>query len=65
MTEQLTDLNIHQRLLKVTSEVDAIPKNGYNSFSKYHYVRAVDAIGHVKKLLIKYGISLTIDRDRV
>ena len=53
-------MNIYEKLLAITEEAEKIPKNGYNSFSKYNYVRAVDALGHIKKLLIKYKIHLTL-----
>jgi len=58
MTEE--KMNIYQKLLAITAEAEKIPKNGYNTFSKYHYVRAVDALGHIKKLLEKYNIHLSL-----
>jgi hypothetical protein len=53
-------LNIYQRLLKITEEAEQIPKRGWNDFSKYNYVMAVDVIGHVKKLLVKYGVYASV-----
>lgn len=39
-------------------DCDAIPKNGYNSFSKYKYVMASDVISEVSKLMVKHGVIL-------
>jgi len=58
-------LNLFQRLSLISEEADKIPKNGYNSFSKYKYVQAVDVIGSIKKLLIKHGIFLSIKENSV
>jgi len=55
----MTELNIYQKLLAITEEAEQIPKNGYNEFSKYKYVKAVDALGAIRKLLIKHKVHLT------
>ena len=68
MTEEIQKyegLNIYQKMLKITEETEAIPKNGWNDFSKYKYVRAIDLIGHVKKLLVKYGVHLDVKEDGI
>lgn len=56
----MTDLNIYQRLLKITEEAEKIPKNGYNNFSKYNYVVAADLFNHIKPLMVKYGVHDTL-----
>jgi len=56
----MSEQNIYQKLLAITKEAEQIPKNGFNEFSKYKYVKAVDALGAIKKLLIKHGIHLAI-----
>ena len=46
--------------MAITIEAEKIPKNGYNTFSKYKYVRAVDALGAIKKLLEKHNVHLSL-----
>lgn len=53
-------MNIYQKMSAITAEVAHIPKRGYNSFSNYKYVLAVDVINEVSKLLVKHGIYLSI-----
>jgi len=53
-------MNIYEKLLAITKEAEQIPKKGHNTFSKYDYVRAVDALGHIKKLLEKHNIHLAL-----
>lgn len=55
-----TKLNIYQKLLAITEDAEQIPKRGVNSFSNYNYVLAVDVIGHIRKLLIKHGVHVSI-----
>jgi hypothetical protein len=50
---------------KITEDCENIPKNGYNSFSNYKYVTAIDVIGHIKKLLIEHGVSLKISENKL
>lgn len=52
--------NLEQRLSSVMAEVPNIKKRGHNSYSKYDYVLAVDVIHEISRLLVKYGISLSI-----
>lgn len=54
------DTGIYKKLLAITEEAQQIPKNGFNDFSKYKYVKAVDALGAIRKLLIKHGVHLSI-----
>ena len=58
-------MNIYQRMLKISEEAESIPKNGWNDYSKYKYVRAVDLIGHIKKLLVKHGVHLDIEETNI
>ena len=53
-------MNIYTKLLAITEEAEQIPKNGWNEFSKYKYVKAVDALGAIRKLLIKHKVHLAI-----
>jgi len=52
--------NIYERLNCITEEAEKIPKNGWNDFSKYKYIQAVDVLGSIRKLLLKYNIHLTL-----
>jgi len=52
--------NIYERLNCITEEAEKIPKNGWNDFSKYKYIQAVDVLGAIRKLLLKYNIHLTL-----
>ncbi len=54
------ELNIYQRLLAITEDAEQIPKRGRNDFSHYDYVLAVDVVGHIRKLLIKHGVHVSI-----
>ena len=56
----MSELNIYQRLAAITTEAQKIPKSGWNDFSKYHYIQAVDVINHVSELLLKHGVHVTI-----
>lgn len=56
----MDEKNIYQRLSLITEEAGQIPKRGKNTFSNYNYVLAVDVIGHIRKLLIKHGVHVSI-----
>jgi hypothetical protein len=58
-------LNLWQKLDAITKEVEAIPKNGHNKFSNYKYVRAVDVVEEVRKLMNKYGVTLVLDEKEL
>lgn len=53
-------MNIYERISAIAKEAESIPKNGYNSFSKYNYIRAVDVVGYINKLLIKHKVTVLI-----
>ena len=48
-----------QELIKIQSELKA-PKNQFNAFGKYKYRSCEDILEAVKRLLLKYGCTLTI-----
>ena len=54
-------LNIFQRMNIIMKECKSIEKSGFNKFGNYKYVRAVDVIGNVQKLLVTHGVNLKID----
>jgi hypothetical protein len=53
-------MNLYEKMLKVTEEVQNIEKKGFNAFNKYKYVQAVDVIEGVQKALIRNKIYLNI-----
>lgn len=57
-------MNINQKLVKVQSELKA-PKNQFNKFGNYHYRSLEDIAEAVKPLLMKYGLTLTMDDEIV
>lgn len=64
MVDQVpADKNIYQRMNDIMNECAKIDKKGYNSFGRYNYIRAVDVIGHISKLLVKHGVNMTISEN--
>lgn len=57
-------MNINQKLVMVQSELKA-PKNQFNKFGNYHYRSLEDIAEAVKPLLVKYGLTLTLDDEIV
>lgn len=55
-----TEYNIQQRMLFVARDCVNIEKKGFNSYSNYAYVRAVDVVAEIGKLLVKHGVCLSI-----
>ena len=53
---------IYQKLLNIQAELKA-PKTQYNSFGKYKYRSCEDILQAVKKLLIKYNVTLTLSDE--
>jgi hypothetical protein len=53
-------MNLWEKLNKIRSEVEAIPKKGTNKFSNYTYVRAIDVVEHVNKLLVEHKVECII-----
>ena len=60
----MADMNINQKLSMVQSELKA-PKNQFNKFGNYHYRSLEDIAEAVKPLLVKYGLTLTLDDEIV
>lgn len=56
---------IHSKMLWVTEQVSRIPKSGYNSFHKYHYVKEDDLTDAVRKLFIQVGIFQSVSVNEV
>lgn len=61
--ERLEVLRLHAGLQKkkaqVTAKVERIPKNGYNSFHKYHYSTESDVKDGIREIIAEQGLSLT------
>lgn len=57
-------MNINQKLVMVQSELKA-PKNQFNKFGNYHYRSLEDIAEAVKPLLVKHGLTLTLDDEIV
>ena len=57
-------MNINQKLVMVQSELKA-PKSQFNKFGNYHYRSLEDIAEAVKPLLVKYGLTLTLDDEIV
>ena len=61
MTDDTTDLPIHQALAEIIGELGGIGKTSYNSEQRYHF-RAIDAIlGELHPLLARYGVVIVPD----
>lgn len=45
-------------LAKVMGNVGRVPKNGYNSYSKYHYATESDVLDHIRPLLSGEGVAV-------
>ncbi len=40
--------SIYQKIAKAMSNINRIPKRGYNSFHKYEYVLEADLLDHIR-----------------
>lgn len=56
---------VHAKMLWIMSQVSRIPKNGYNSFHKYKYVKEEDLAETVRKLFIDVGIFPSVSVKEV
>jgi hypothetical protein len=56
-------MNISEQLLEIQSNLK-VPKGQYNSFGKYNYRSCEDILEAAKPLLLKAGLTLTLD-DKV
>ena len=43
--------SIYQKIAKAMSNINRIPKRGYNSFHKYEYVLEADLLDHIRPIL--------------
>lgn len=57
-------MNIYQKLTQVQHELKA-PKNQRNNFGNYNYRSCEDILEGVKPLLLKHGLSMTINDEVV
>jgi hypothetical protein len=49
--------NIYQKLGKVMSQVNRVPKNGYNAFHKYAYATESDLTESIRPILLEAGLA--------
>lgn len=49
-----------QKKAKVAYEVGRVPKNGRNNFHKYEYVTESDLTDHIRKLMFKNNLAITL-----
>ncbi|QCV56715.1 hypothetical protein FA954_13465 (plasmid) [Thermoactinomyces vulgaris] len=57
MHEQMAG-SIYQKIAKAMSNINRIPKRGYNSFHKYEYVLEADLLDHIRPILLEAGLVL-------
>ena len=58
-------MNIYEKILAVVDKVGKIPKNGYNSFSKYHYVDKDTLYDYMRKYLSEQKLVVLADVEVV
>lgn len=49
--------NIYKKISQVMSQVNRVPKNGYNSFHKYNYATESDLTESIRPILIECGLA--------
>lgn len=47
---------LYAKLVLIMRDVANVPKNGYNSHGKYHYVREEDMVEAAKKAMLEHGV---------
>lgn len=52
----MSKAKLFQKISKVMSKVERVPKNGYNSFHKYNFVQESDLVDHVRKFMVEEGL---------
>lgn len=52
----MSKAKLFQKISKVMSKVERVPKNGYNSFHKYKFVQESDLVDHVRKFMVEEGL---------
>lgn len=58
MEEVINKTTLYKKIIKVMSQVERVPKNGYNQFHKYNYVMESDLVDHVRKFMVDEGLVL-------
>ncbi len=58
MSETATQLNLHQKLAKITGEVGAIAKGGTNNEQKYKFIEYAAVAGELRGLFAKYNVLI-------
>jgi hypothetical protein len=51
------EISLYKKIAKVMSEVHRVPKNGYNSFHKYHYATESDLNEHIRPIMADAGLA--------
>ena len=54
-------LTLAARILKVIADVGPVEKDGFNTFSKYHYVTETGVLNAVRDACVKYGLCIVPD----
>jgi hypothetical protein len=58
---------LYQKIAKVMSNVSRVPKNGYNSFHKYHYATESDLTESIRPMILEAGLvffSNVLEQER-
>jgi len=55
------NLNLFQKIAKITGMIGGVQKRGYNAFHKYHYVTESDLVSAVRQYLAAAGIIIIPD----
>lgn len=56
---------IYEKLNKILHEVGKIPKNGFNAFHKYHYMKESDITEALRPLLAKHGLAVAFSTNEI
>lgn len=60
MTKVSQKKTLVQRMHAIMSEMQNIPKNGYNPHNKYKYVMAKDVVEECRKLMAEHGVQMLV-----
>lgn len=58
MSKKIEEMNLHQKLHGIMSEVGVVAKDGNNTFHKYKYASEANYIRAVQPLLSKYRVTV-------
>jgi ERF superfamily len=56
MNDRNQKTKLYQKIANVMGKVERVPKNGYNSFHKYHYVTESDLLESVRTFMSEEGL---------